>query len=267
MSGIYSGAGNTFVLTDNRNAHFDIQQVPTLCRKKEVDGVLLIEQSSNADAFLRIFNRNGSEAEMCGNGLRCCIHFLKELGILKDIYHIETLAGVQKGWFVEDEVCVQLTSPTCLKLYLNGITPQLHFVNTGVPHAVLFVDSLDESNVEAEGKRLRHSPLFAPAGSNINFVQLRKDNSLDLRTYERGVEAETQACGTGATAAALIAHHIYYLASPIDVWVRSKERLRVAFNRDWSEVTLLGPARRREELVLNRWGIGCVGNRAGDLIG
>lgn len=239
MSGVYSGAGNTFFLTDNRNALFDVKEIPALCSERDVDGVILIEQSPHADAFMRIFNRDGSEAEMCGNGLRCCIRFLKELGILKERYHVETLAGMQKGWCVEDEVCVQLSSPTNLKLHL---TPQLHFVNTGVPHAVVFVDSIKESNVEFEGRSLRLSPLFAPAGANINFVQLRKDSSLDLRTYERGVEAETQACGTGATAAALIAHHLYHLVSPIDVWVRSKERLKISFNRDWSEVTLLGPA-------------------------
>jgi diaminopimelate epimerase len=174
---------------------------------------------------------------MCGNGLRCVIHFLRELGVIRTIYHIETLAGRHKGWFVGEEVCVQFPPPSHLHLHR---AVDLHFLNTGVPHAVLFVPHLEQIDVALEGRKWRSSPLFAPAGANIDFATLQDDGSLAIRTYERGVEAETLACGTGAVAAALIAHKIYTLPSPIDVWVHSGERLKISFTPDWSEVTLQG---------------------------
>ena len=219
----YSGAGNTFILADNREGFFDVRQVPLVCQQYEVDGLIFVETAQDADAFMRIYNRDGSEAEMCGNGLRCFIHFLKELGIERTVYEVETKAGRQRGWFSHEEICVQLSSPTHLSTH---VTPNCHFINTGVPHAVLFVGELEKIDVALEGKKIRHSPLFAPAGANVNFVTQRGNGTLAIRTYERGVESETLACGTGATAAALVAHKLYDLPSPIDVYVRSGESLK-----------------------------------------
>jgi len=270
----YSGAGNTFFLIDNRKYIFDYAHVRLLCDIKRVDGVILVEPPVDGDVFMRIFNRDSTEAEMCGNGLRCLIHFLKELGIERTVYHIDTLAGQHKGWCVANVIpqdsadsirirglhcpkdqlagqqsvqgkyeksgliCVQLPQPTQLHLHIDHT---LHFLNTGVPHAIIFVPSVENIQVELQGKNVRNSPHFAPAGTNVDFVAFKSDGSLSIRTYERGVEAETLACGTGATAAALIAHKIYHLPSPIEVWVRSGDRLKIFFNSDWSQVILQGP--------------------------
>ena len=154
--------------------------------------------------------------------------------------NIETQAGKYKGWFVNDEIAVRLPASLQQPLHLSD---NLHYLNTGVPHAVTFVESIEKIDVAALGNHLRFSPLFAPAGANVNFVALRQNGSLAIRTYERGVEAETPACGTGATASALIANKVHQLPSPIDVYVRSGERIKIFFNGDWSEVTQQGPVK------------------------
>lgn len=245
----YSGAGNTFLLIDNRSSAFDPQEAPSLCLQGQVDGIILWEASVSADAFMRIFNPDGSEAEMCGNGLRCFIRFLKECGMDKSRYTIDTLAGIQEGWIAEDAVSVLFATPTHLKLDLPY---DLYFLNTGVPHAVLFVDTVESIDVDNIGRALRCSPLFAPAGANINFVCKEQDGSLSVRTYERGVEAETPACGTGAVASALIAHKVLDCPSPLQVRVQSGKMLIVSFNHDWSEVILQGPVTREGSFELNR---------------
>ena len=234
----YSGAGNMFLLADNRSGVFESQAVSALCAQAGVDGVITLESSACADASMRIFNRDGSEAEMCGNGLRCFIHFLKELGVDKARYQIETLAGIQEGWLCGEEVCIRLAPPSQLRLDLPY---DLYFLNTGVPHAVLLIETVENIAVDEIGRALRFSPLFAPAGANIDFACQGSDGSLKVRTYERGVEAETLACGTGVTASALIAHKVLGLPSPIKVHVRSGQTLTVFFNSDWSEVILQGP--------------------------
>lgn len=240
----YSGAGNTFSLIDNREGAITPEEISQLFQISDVDGVILLEKSLTADAYMRIFNRDGSEAEMCANGLRCFIKFLKELGIEKESYRIRTLAGIHTAWVDDTDVCIQI-SP-CKGLRLN-ISANLHFINTGVPHVVKFVDSVDVIDVFSEGKNIRYSPLFSPEGANVNFVSVHKEGFLMIRTYERGVERETLACGTGAIAAALIAHALHYLPSPIDVWVRSGDVLKVSFDTFWTSVVLQGPAERTQE--------------------
>jgi diaminopimelate epimerase len=277
----YSGAGNTFLLTEidekSELLPLDPRQISQLCNQAKVDGVIVLarishtfsdsshtlhddlavqkkceksglEASRCVDAKMRIFNRDGSEAEMCGNGLRCCIRFLKDLGNDQPCYRIETLAGLQQGWVCGDEVCVQLATPTELNLNLPD---NLYFLNTGVPHVISFVDAIESINVNDIGRALRFSPLFAPAGANVNFVCQMGENMLAVRTYERGVEAETQACGTGAVASALIASKVLALSSPIQIRVYSGQTLTVSFNPNWSEVTLQGPARREGQLAEN----------------
>lgn len=244
----YSGAGNTFFLFDNRGKKSAAERL--LPEIGNADGLICVESAPNADALMRIFNRDGSEAEMCGNGLRCLIHFLKELGLQRDVYQIETLAGRHEGWLDSEGVCIRMPSPSQLKL---NVEKGIHFLNTGVPHAVLFEESIEDIPVDLRGRELRRSPLFAPAGANVNFASLRDGSSVTLRTFERGVEAETLACGTGAVATALIAHKIYGLPSPITVWVRSGDKLKITFNTEWSEITLQGPVKKleRKESILN----------------
>jgi diaminopimelate epimerase len=242
----FSGAGNTFLLADHRSGGFCISKVPHFCSQADVDGVILLENSSKADFAMRIFNRDGSEAAMCGNGLRCLIHYLQECGVESKRVQIETLAGIQEGWLSNDEVCIKLSPPSEPKLHLPY---DLHFINTGVPHAVLLLETVAQISVNEIGKSLRYSPFFSPEGANINFACLESEGILSVRTYERGVEAETQACGTGAVASALIANKILGIHSPAKVRVHSGQILTVFFNPDWSEVILQGPVTRNGEFV------------------
>jgi len=244
----FSGAGNTFLLKDHRLGGFCTSQVSNVCSKIDVDGIVLLENSSKADFAMRIFNRDGSEAAMCGNGLRCLIHYLQECGVESKRVQIETLAGIQEGWLCNDEVCIKLSPPSELKLHLPY---DLHFINTGVPHAVLLLETVEQISVNEIGKSLRYSPFFSPNGANINFACLGSDGVLSVRTYERGVEAETQACGTGIVASALIAHKILGISSPVKVRAHSGQNLTVSFNLDLSEIILQGPVTRQGEFVFN----------------
>jgi len=217
---LYSGAGNTFLLVDNR------EEAPLPPVPEELDGLLSVEPSREADFKAHILNRDGSEAEMCGNGLRCFIAFLeRDLALPKRRWRIETLAGTYTAWSEGDEVCVEMLPPSEIRW---EVAENLHFLNTGVPHVVRFVPSVKEVDVEGEGRELRNSPLFAPAGTNVNFVALQEDGTLKIRTYERGVEAETLACGTGATASALAASHLFHLPSPIKIHVQSGDVLTLS---------------------------------------
>lgn len=187
---------------------------------------------------MRIFNADGSEAEMCGNGLRCFIKYLAELGIYQDRYRIETLAGTHIAWRDGEEVCVEFPPPRDLawNICIEGYT--LHHLNTGVPHAVIFAEQIDKIDIMKQAPLIRHHPYF-PRGTNVNFVDPK---TLQIRTFERGVEGETLACGTGAIASALAASKIYHLSSPICMKVKSGERLTISFTARWKTVVMKGPA-------------------------
>lgn len=243
--GKYSGAGNTFLLFDNRNALFPTSAVHAACRKEQVDGVILLE----APCRMRILNRDGSEAEMCGNGLRCFARFLHDLGLPGSDFEVETGAGTLHVELLDNDVKIEMVSPsqivpTLCKVGSREFTG--YFLNTGVPHFVTIVDDLASIDVEDIGRRLRHHTSFTPAGTNVDFIS-RSGNLIELRTYERGVEGETLACGTGATASALVAAKLWHWPSPIAVRVRSQEILTVHFaveNSTFSKVSLQGGAHR-----------------------
>lgn len=237
---IYSGTGNTFLMIDNRSEDFSYSQSSPLCTSHKVDGLITVENSDSADFRMRIFNRNGVEAQMCGNGLRCFIKFLEELNIRKAEYQIETVAGLHRCSLIDNEVCVQMLPPHSmewnLSMEIDGTTYSLHYLNTGVPHIVVF----DEEAIDRLGKPIREQ-----FDANVNFVSLLTDQSIQVRTYERGVEAETPACGTGATASALAAAKLHALPSPITVHVRSHDTLKISFKCDgdrFSGVTMQGEA-------------------------
>jgi diaminopimelate epimerase len=210
------------------------------------DGLLVLEPSSAADIRMRVFNADGSEAEMCGNGARCvALHLSKKNST------IETKAGIVAASVQTDTVRVRLTDPRDVRLdvpiIINGQKLHVNSINTGVPHAVIFVADLKDIDVAGLGCGIRYHDAFQPAGTNVNFVQVTGRGSIALRTYERGVEAETLACGTGATAAALI----FTLKNKsksmkVSVSTRSREILTVYFNRHnkaFSNVWLEGKAR------------------------
>jgi diaminopimelate epimerase len=250
-----NGAGNDFIMLDNRHEKLalDSARIALLCDRHRgvgADGVLAVEPPvRGADFRMRYYNADGGEAEMCGNGARCFARFLRRLGADKSEISFETLAGIIRASFPDNEVRVAMSDPHShrppVSLEINGRTQEVHFVNTGVPHAVVFTDDVETVDVSKDGAALRHHPAFAPKGTNANFVQVFSSESIAIRTYERGVEGETLACGTGVCAAALLHHLRTRSPSPVHVKVRGGDILQVAFEAYGSgfhNVTLTGPA-------------------------
>ena len=251
-----NGAGNDFVMLDNRDLSLTLSkdEIARLCDRHRgvgADGLLAVEPATDgADWKMRYYNADGGEAEMCGNGARCFARFVNRLhrNTLSGL-NFETLAGVISAEFPGDQVRINMSEPHSLKLNqslnVDGVTLQVHSVNTGVPHAVVFVDDLDKVDVMRFGAGLRYHEAFAPKGTNANFVKLLGPGSIAIRTYERGVEGETLACGTGMVASALIAHELHGFASPVSVLVKGGDTLRIGFEKTvagYRNVTLHGPA-------------------------
>ena len=250
-----NGAGNDFVMLDNRDGRLalDGAQIARLCDRHRgigADGLLMVEPAQNgADFRMRYFNADGGEAEMCGNGARCFARFAQRVSGKAGTLTFETLAGVITAKFSGELVQVQMSAPHSLRLHdqldVAGEPLTVHSLNTGVPHAVVFVSDLEKVNVREIGSGLRYHPHFAPRGTNANFVQQIGPQAIAIRTYERGVEDETLACGTGMVACALILHELTGSAAPVQVKVRGGETLEIGFVKDGSEyrdVTLTGPA-------------------------
>ncbi|MBJ7391585.1 MAG: diaminopimelate epimerase [Chthoniobacterales bacterium] len=251
-----NGAGNDFVMIDNRDGAFVLkaEHIARLCDRHRgigADGLIAAEPSADARAHLRMryFNADGGEAEMCGNGARCFARFGAKLLGLPESIAFETLAGTLTAHLDGDRVQLAMSTPhgealgTSLQAAGEALT--VHFLNTGVPHAVVFVQDLAATHVRSLGAALRFHEHFAPKGTNANFAAVLPDGSLELRTYERGVEDETLACGTGVVAAALLHHLLQHAPSPILVKVRGGDTLSVAFVREagtFAHVTLTGPA-------------------------
>jgi diaminopimelate epimerase len=237
-----SGTGNDFVIIDNRSLLVPLGEQAEFARKicrrmfsVGADGVIFIENSNLADFAWNFYNGDGSVAEMCGNGSRCAVRFAYRHRIAGKKMKFETLAGVIEGEIGEDEgvVRVRMTTPYDFRLGLSMTLGdkdwKADYVNTGVPHAVLFVDD-DEVPVNTWGRMVRFHQLFEPKGANANFVRVLSDGRLKVRTYERGVEAETMACGTGAVASALIAALQKGMQSPIEVVTSGGEMLTILFD-------------------------------------
>ncbi|HOZ60530.1 MAG TPA: diaminopimelate epimerase [Smithellaceae bacterium] len=249
-----SGSGNDFIIIDNRDLSLDDGDLPAftrrLCARKVsvgADGLLLIEPSSRADFKWRFFNSDGSVAEMCGNAARCVARLAHLKGIAGRKLSFETPAGIIKAEIKNDVPKVKLTDPSAMTLGEKIITDGREFVvdilNTGVPHAVTFVDDLASFEVVHWGRKIRFHEKFQPKGSNVNFSLVLGRHKLKVRTYERGVENETLACGTGDVAAVLAAAQRNLVDSPIDVVVQSGETLRVYFRREdnrFAEIYLEG---------------------------
>ena len=250
-----NGAGNDFVMLDNRDGKLalDKAQIARLCDRHRgvgADGVLVVEPAQNgADFRMRYYNADGGEAEMCGNGARCFGRFAQRVSGKAGDISFETMAGKITAQFIGDDVRIQMSEPHSVRLNASldsgGEVLTVHSINTGVPHAVVFVEDLDDVDVRRFGSGLRYHTHFAPKGANAHFVQQIGPQTIAIRTYERGVEDETLACGTGMVACALIFHELTGAASPIGVKVRGGETLEIAFHQDgkiYRGVTLTGPA-------------------------
>lgn len=246
-------SGNDFVVYDNRRNNFTNgpELAVALCKRIEgigADGLILIEKSRKADFKMRIFNPDGSEAEMCGNGLRCAALYRGKKNAT-----IETLAGFLRAELKDEEVKVAMPQPKGLQLNINldidGRSYQVNFVNTGVPHAVYFVENLEAANVRLLGRLIRYHRHFQPEGTNVDFVNMMDPETLSIRTYERGVEEETLACGTGSVAAVLITHSKFVTKDgsyKVEVHTKGKEILQVYFdyyNNKFENIWLEGRAR------------------------
>ncbi len=250
-----NGAGNDFVLLDNRagNLRLERAQIAQLCDRHRgigADGILLIEPATNgADFRMRYYNADGGEAEMCGNGARCFARFTNRVAGERPKVSFETPAGVIAAALQGESVTLQMSQPKDLQLDLQiALGPEnfrCHYVDSGVPHVVVPVKDLAQVDVRARGAALRHHEKFAPRGANVNFLEKRGERSIAIRTYERGVEDETLACGTGVVASALIFAATENVSGPIGVLVKGGDELEVGFVRkgdEFSEVTLSGPA-------------------------
>ncbi len=254
------GAANDFVLVDDREETFPVSDrawIAQLCERRRgvgAEGVILIQRSASAHFRMRFFNPDGGEVEMCGNGARCVARLAFELGIAPAAMRIETIAGELEAEVLDhgQQVRLRMTPPTnwAIRQHLavEGRWVEYQFVNTGVPHVVIEVSDLEKADVAGLGRAIRYHERFQPAGTNVNFVTVRDGSSLRVRTYERGVEAETLACGTGIVASALCMARVGRITLPAAVVPASGDTLTVAAN--WhadgsaSDVMLTGPAVR-----------------------
>jgi diaminopimelate epimerase len=250
-----SGAGNDFVLINNFESRYEVELARlarSLCARHTgigADGLLVLEKSHKADFKMMYFNADGSYGGMCGNGGRCIALFASLLGIVGDRCRIEALDYVYDAEIRGEGVRLKMKDPVNFRSGLvanaGGNSFQCYAVDTGAPHAVVFTDDLENLDVVHVGRELRSHALFLPDGTNANFVKKVGKNRLEVRTYERGVEAETLACGTGSIASAVVASMVYGMAFPIDIVPRSGEVLRVHSLKDGKKITnviLEGPA-------------------------
>lgn len=251
-----NGAGNDFIMLDNRDMTLKLGTtgISLLCDRHRgigADGMLVIEPANNGGDFrMRYYNADGNEAEMCGNGARCFARFVDRIDKRggKPVT-FETMAGLVAADFHDNEIELQLSTPTDLtmseSIEINGQATTVHSINTGVPHAVVVVDDIEHSDVCRDGAAIRHHQHFQPSGTNVNFQCAMDSNTIAIRTYERGVEDETLACGTGMVASAIVHESLTGSGTPIYVRVRGGDTLKVDWQRQgqtYTNVTLTGPA-------------------------
>lgn len=241
-----SGTGNDFMVINNMQGRFALDWstfAARYCPRRTsvgADGVLILEQSAEADFNYRIFNADGSEAEMCGNGARCAALFAFKQNIAGEHMYFKTLAGIIEARVDSGDVSIRMTEPFGLKkdICLDVASGRhiAHFINSGVPHTVIFTDSLATTSVDDLGRAIRMHEYFSPAGTNVNFVQVTGDSQILVRTYERGVEAETLACGTGAVASAIISAYVKNVHPPVHVTMPGGE-LQIDFTLENESVS------------------------------
>ncbi len=239
-----SGTGNDFIIIDHRDLVIPEEDqsefARIVCRRKfsvGADGLILIEKSDTADFRWQFYNGDGSRAEMCGNGARCAARFAFEKNIAPAAMRFETEAGEIEAFILGDTgetVKIRLTAPEDLRLNMpmsvGNVEQPLHFINTGVPHTVVLVNDTGDVPVSEWGREIRYHEHFQPAGTNANFAQVVASDTLKVRTYERGVEGETMACGTGAVASALVLALLEQARPPVTVITTGGEKLTIHFS-------------------------------------
>jgi diaminopimelate epimerase len=256
-----NGLGNDFIIIDNLDGKPELPAavIEKLCNRRTgigADGLITLDPSENNDFRMRYYNSDGGEAEMCGNGGRCAAHFASTLELGEQQFGqtylaFATLAGNVEAWVkgLQVELSMMDAKDMRLNIALEVANQQkiVHFIIAATRHAVVPVDdapSLTDEEVDKWGREIRYKPEFGPIGANINFVSVRPDGVLAIRTYEKGIEAETFACGTGSIAAAVVLSHLGKTSSPARIMQRGGEELKVTFNKQAfgaSHVILKGP--------------------------
>ena len=263
-----SGSGNDFIIIDNRNNIIPTDDLSVfaarVCRRKlsvGADGLILVEPSLTADFKWNFFNSDGSVAEMCGNGARCTARFALLNDITGEEMAFETIAGLIRARVLNDRVKINMTDPYDLvlgcRVQVDLAVYNFDRINTGVPHVVIEVDDIEAVDVVGIGRQIRHHADFSPVGTNVNFIG-QDGQQWIVRTYERGVEDETLACGTGIVAGALVLAARKSLSSPISLRSRSGSLLNVFFSQTdngLNEIYLEGDARiiYKGELSNDAW--------------
>ncbi|MFN5628847.1 MAG: diaminopimelate epimerase [Bacteroidota bacterium] len=252
----YQGTGNDFIMIDNRANFFDIKNyslVKNLCNRRfgiGADGLILLENHSTSDFFMRYYNSDGYEGSMCGNGGRCAIEFAHELNIIKEKTEFFATDGLHKG---------KINSKNMISLLMQNVNEIIkkgndYELNTGSPHYVVFTKNLNTINVVEEGRKIRYNSTYTTNGINVNFVEIINGNVF-VRTYERGVEEETLSCGTGVTAVALVCSQQKLVSNNIPLQINTKGGLlEVSFKKEeekYNNIWLTGPAQKTFEGSFN----------------
>jgi len=242
----YQGTGNDFIILDGREElpPLSEEKIRLMCHRRfgiGADGLMIYLQKEGYDFEMKYFNADGREGSMCGNGGRCIVRYCYNTGIHKDYFRFLAVDGEHEaeidlnGW-------VRLKMNDVNKVALTGGD---YILNTGSPHYVKYVNDIDHYRVADEGRQIRNSNAYADNGINVNFVETLDDHTIFVRTYERGVEAETWSCGTGVTAAALVSAHNETGFNQVDVETLGG-KLSVEFDRvnegEYRNIWLCGPA-------------------------
>lgn len=250
------GAGNDFVMIDDREGtvpwedHFLMAALASRRTGVGCEGVILLQRSDKADFRMRFLNPDGTEVDMCGNGSRCAAAFANAVGASGKALTMETMCGLVDAQLTDTGVCVWMPEPTKksygIEVQVNGETVRGDFINTGVPHFVVQVPNISAVRVQELGRALRLHAAFAPEGTNVDFVSFRVPNRMTMRTYERGVEAESGACGTGAVACAVVAVETLQFTLPAKV--KTSSGYELVIDGDWRHrkctgLTLTGPVK------------------------
>jgi diaminopimelate epimerase len=243
----YQGTGNDFVMIDNRKLNFPAQDealVKHFCDRRVgigADGLILLQDHPDYDFEMVYYNADGRIGSMCGNGARCTVRFARQLGVIEDVACFLAADGEHQASVERDLIQLKMNDVQGVEVIGKD-----YYLNTGSPHYIRFVDDVENVDVFEEGRAVRYNDRFAAVGTNVNFVQKIGDNEIFVRTYERGVEDETMSCGTGVTAAALVAG-LEGMQSPVKVKVLGGE-LEVAFeksdNGGFRYIYLIGPAKQ-----------------------
>ena len=254
-----NGSGNDFIVIDNRTEFLNndykrgfVQRVCTPKTSIGADGVIFIENSETSDFRWDFYNSDGSSAEMCGNGCRCTALYAHEYQITGRKMNFETIAGVISAEVNENSIKVRMITPKDFRqdidLFLDKNKIKVDYLNTGVPHAIIFCTNLESQDLQNIGSKVRYHSKFTPEGTNVDLIQITDRQNLKIRTYERGIEGETLACGTGAVASAILAERKGLVDPPVEVKTMSGDILKVHFDiiqstGSFGEVFLEGPAK------------------------